>query len=232
MRAFVCTNRVSFVVRILLIAFITGNAVAEIVQYPDTVAALQHRYSDEIIALKKYSLYAQQAEKENYPNIAHLFRSLAASELVHARNFKKLLSELGHEAITPVTPDVHAASTKKNIREASTVEANEIDKEYPAILESIRSENHKEAIRIISYAWEAERQHRDLILKIKKASRRLFGFLAEHIEGIPTRYHVCQICGSTLTEQPPEQCPICGQSSSNYIEVPGFPGVPQEDDEF
>jgi rubrerythrin len=219
--------------RLLFIAFITGNAIAaETSQYPETVRALQQRYADEVIAHQKYGFYAQQAEKENYPNIAHLFRSLAASEAVHARNFKRLLSELGHEAITPEIPALPATTTKQNIREASSVEANEIDREYPAILESIRAEHHEAAIRNITYAWEAERQHRDLILKIKKASRKWFGLLAGHIEGEPTRYYVCQICGSTLTELPARQCPICGHAAANYSEVPGFPGSPEEEEEY
>jgi rubrerythrin len=234
MRRCIWKNSVSAVIaQVLLLAFITGNAIAaEITQYPATVKALQQRYADEVVAHQKYSMYAQQAEKEDYPNIAHLFRSLAASEAVHARNFKRLLTELGNEAITPETPEFHSTNTKQNIRDASSVEANEIDREYPAILESIKSENHEEAIQNITYAWEAERQHRDLILKIKKASRRFFGLLAGHIEGIPTRYHVCQICGSTLTELPPRQCPICGHSASSYTEVPGFPGVQEEEDEY
>jgi rubrerythrin len=234
MRICICKNSVSAVVaRTLLLAFITGNAIAaEITQYPAIVKALQQRYADEIIAHQKYSMYAQQAEKEDYSNIAHLFRSLAASEAVHARNFKRLILKLGHEPMVPTIPEFPVTTTKQNIRDASSVEANEIDREYPAILESIQSENHGEAIQNITYAWEAERQHRDLILKIKKASKRFFGLLAGHIEGIPARYHVCQICGSTLTELPPGQCPICGHTATRYTEVPGFPGYPEEEDEY
>jgi rubrerythrin len=217
---------------VMLVFVMDSTIAAETTRYPETVQALQQRYADEIIAHQKYGFYAQQAEKENYPNIAHLFRSLAASETVHAHNFRRLLSGLGHEAIPPEIPAFPATTTRQNIRHASTVEANEIDKEYPAILETIRPENHEAAIRNITYAWEAERQHRDLILKIRKVSRKWFGLLAGHIEGIPTRYYVCQICGSTLTELPAEQCPVCKHPASNYSEVPGFPGYPEEEDEY
>lgn len=222
-------DRVSAIVLLLLVC-IGGNTRAdEAVSYPETVKALQERYADEIIAHQKYGHYAQQAEKENYPYTAHLFRSLAASEAVHARNFKRILAELGHKAIAPEIPEFPVTKTKQNIRHASSVEANEIDRKYPAILEAIRSENHEEAIRNITYAWEAERQHRELILKIKKASESWFGLLVGHIEGEPTRYYVCQICGSTLTEPPAKQCPICGHAVSHYTEVPGFPGYPDEE---
>jgi hypothetical protein len=47
-------------------------------------------------------------------------------------------------------------------------------KVYPKILETIAAENHEQAILFITYAWKAEKQHRKLILKIKKASKRFF----------------------------------------------------------
>ena len=200
--------------------------------YPKTITALQNRYVDEVTAHQKYNAYAQRALKESYPNIAHLFRSLAASEAVHARNFKKLLLDLGVEVKLPEKLDYKVASTKANIRHATTVEANEIDRKYPAILESISSENHGYAIRFITYAWKAEKQHRELIHKIRKASKRFFGIVAERIEGEPTRYYVCQVCGSTLTELPAKICPICEHAASEYEEVPGYPGNAKPEDPF
>ncbi len=196
--------------------------------YAKTIAALQQRYMDEVTAHQKYNAYALRAEEEDYPNIAHLFRSLAASEGVHARNFRRLLSDLGIKAKLPEKPDINIATTKDNIWQATTVEADEIDNEYPKILESIVADNHKQAILFITYAWEAEKQHRDLMLKIKKASKRFFWILTGYIEGEPTRYYVCQICGSTLTELPDKHCPICKHPASDYKEVAGFPGYPED----
>ncbi len=215
---------------ILLLVAVSGICVAaeqpQQVSYAKTIAALQQRYIDEVTAHRTYIAYAQRAEEEKYPNIAHLFRGLAASEGVHARNFKKLLSDLGVKVKPIEKLELSIGTTKENIHHASTVETEEIDKEYPKILESIAVENHEQAILFITYAWKAEKQHLDLMLKIKKASRRFFGFLASYIEGEPTRYYVCQVCGSTLTGLPAEYCPISGHSASEYKEVPGFPGMP------
>lgn len=192
--------------------------------YPKTITSLQKRYVDEVTAHGKYNAYAKRALDENYPNIAHLFRGLAASEAVHARNFKMLLEDLGVEVEVPVKLNFEVQSTKKNIRDATTVEANEIDKEYPDILKSISSENHEDAISFITYAWKAESQHRDLIHKIRKASKRWFGMVAERIEDEPSRYYICQYCGSTLTELPLQSCPICDHAVSEYHEIPDYPG--------
>jgi len=196
--------------------------------YPVTIAALQERYVDEVRAHRTYGAYAAQAEAEGYPNIAHLFRALGASEAIHARNFRRLLEDLGAEPAAEEAPLPPVGKTRENIARATGVEADEIDNEYPAILDRIRPEGHAQAIEKITWAWEAERQHRDLILKIKKAAGSWFGLLASHIENEGRRYYVCQICGSTVTELPAAQCPICGHSSDSYEEVPGYPGKPEK----
>jgi len=202
--------------------------VSKPVDYPKTIAALQERYHDEVVAHARYGAYAKQAEAENYPAIAHLFRALAASEAIHARNFAKLLTDLGVQPQQQPLPAVAAAKTKVNIELATGVEADEIDQKYPAILERIRDENHQEAIKYITWAWKAEEQHRALIVKMHKASKKWFGLLKEHIEGNPSRYFVCQVCGSTLVELPKDRCPIGDHPATEYTEVPGYPGKPKQ----
>jgi len=192
-------------------------------QYPQTIQALQERYADEVIAHRKYAAYAKHADTEGYPAIAHLFRALAASEAVHARNFDRLLRALGARAKIP-SVDIQLSSTREHLKQAATVEAAEIDQEYPDILKRIKGESHEQAILFITYAWKAEQQHRDLILKIKKGASWFFGMLVSRIEDNPTRYYVCQICGSTVTELPGSQCPICDHPPEEYREVPQFRG--------
>lgn len=203
------------------------STAADQTEFPKTTEALEQRYIDEVMAHQQYGAYASRAEEEGYPNFAHLFRSLAASEAVHARNFKRLLTELGAKIPDSPVTEPEVGGTRDNIRRATTVEKDEIDNEYPGILESIADENHQEAIDNITYAWQAEKQHRELINKIQKAAKSWFSLLVERIEGKPSRYYVCQVCGSTLTELPGEQCPICEHEVSHYQEVPGFPGVPK-----
>ena len=201
----------------------SSNIIAEPGEYPNTIKALQTRYADEIHAHRKYGLYAQTAQEEGYPNVAHLFRSLAASEAIHGKNFKRILIELGQNPVPLPLTDIEISTTKQHLKHATTVEAEEIDNEYPNILESITSENHQDAIESIRYAWESEKQHRDLIVKIQEAVSSWFRVVISRIEGRAAHYHVCQVCGSTLTEVPEKFCPICNHALDNYIEVKGFP---------
>ena len=202
--------------------------------YPQTVEALKQRYLDEVQAHRKYSLYARKAADEDHPHIAHLFNALATSEAIHARNFQRLLRELGvgpGELPDTALTGFEVGSTKENLKHATAVETEEIDKEYPSILEAIKSENHEAAITNITRAWKAEQQHRGLMVKIQAGASTWFGMLATVIENKAKRYYVCQVCGSLVTTLPKEQCPICGHPHTEYQEVPGYPGRPEQEEQ-
>jgi rubrerythrin len=171
-------------------------------------------------AVYNYRAYAQRAIAEKYPNIAKLFATLAASETVHARNSKACLAELDGETQNIPQPQVvTVADTRKNLKFATAVELEEIDKKYPEFMEQIRPENHVPAIQFISYAWESEKQHRELLNKIKSGTDLFFGLLTKRIEGNPYQYFVCQNCGSTLSGIPASAYPICGGPSAAYKEI-------------
>lgn len=188
-------------------------------KYPKTVAVLEAAYNGEIKAFHTYMAYAEKANSENYQNIAKLFVSLATSESIHALNFRTLLSELGVEIKEIRSQSIEISSTKKNLKKATKVELQEIDTKYPQFIKKIEPEKCKAAIRNITYAWKSEQQHRDLIRKIQSGTGMLFGLLAKKIEEKPAQYFVCQNCGSTLTEIPKDNCPICKDSVSNYKKI-------------
>jgi rubrerythrin len=186
---------------------------------PETISVLQNAYRGEILAYRTYTAYAKKANSEDYPSIAQLFRALAASESIHARNFMKLLSELGAGMKESPKQEIEVSTTKKNLKHATQVELKEIDKSYPGFLERIKPEEHEASIQNIMYAWESEKQHRELIKQIQSGTGIFFGVLAKKIEGAPDHYFVCQQCGSTLVELPKDNCPICKGSVSQYKEL-------------
>ncbi|MBT8117330.1 MAG: rubrerythrin [Gammaproteobacteria bacterium] len=203
---------------VLLLA--PGATVCVAADFTATIQALQERYQDEVEAHASYGKFSNKALAEDYPNSAYLFKSLAASEAIHARNFKRILDSLGAGVPREQLQLRPVESTKSNIMHATGVEADEIDHQYPAILERIKPENHQEAIDNLTWAWEAEKQHRDLLGRMQDAAKKWFRFLIAHIEGEFVDYHVCQICGSTLVERPAGHCPVCGRPASHYQLIP------------
>jgi rubrerythrin len=178
------------------------------------------RYLDEVEAHLSYTAFSEKALADGYPNSAYLFKSLATSEGIHAQNFKRILDALGAEVPGEQPQPRPVETTRSNIMHATGVETDEIDKEYPAILARIKPENQQDAITNLTWAWEAEKQHRKLLGRMQDAARKWFKFLIAHIEGDFVDYHVCEICGSTLVERPAEHCPICNHPASHYRMVP------------
>lgn len=186
--------------------------------YPETISVMQVVLKGELLAHARYVAYAARARQESYPHIAALSLALAASEGIHARNFQAVLRSLG-QPVSAEVPTVPVADTRANLRSASTAELEEIDVRYPKYLSRIRPESCGAAIDALTHAWQAEKQHRDLITQLIQGSGLLFGVLARTIEGTPVDYFVCDNCGSTLPELPRDACPVCGGPVSRYSRV-------------
>lgn len=189
-------------------------------QYPETVSVLQELYGNEIRAGCRYQLYSDAAMKDGYRNIAHLFKALAVSEAVHARQFKRILASLGVQARAVDLSGIKASGTKKNLKHATEVELAEIDKEYPNYLRRIGPEGHEDAMKYVNYAWLSERQHRDLIKKIQSGTGMFFHMLVKYFYENDSLYYVNENCGSTVVALPAGQCPICHMPVDTYREVP------------
>jgi rubrerythrin len=141
---------------------------------------------------------------------------------VHARNFKGLITQLGGQT-NPAPTTIKRGTTKQNLIAALDDEIDSIDGLYPRTLERIQPEGNSEAKRLVKFAWESERQHRDLIQKIRRYSPMLFEQVAKAIDEKTGLYFVCQTCGSTLNKVPSPNCPVCASAPEQYHQVP-IPG--------
>jgi rubrerythrin len=189
-------------------------------KYPETAAVMQAALTGELLAHARYLAFAKKARDEKYPSLALFATSLAASEAVHARNFMKVLSDLGAVADSSI-PAFPVADTRSNLKYASTAEMDEIDTRYPQFIARLKAEAYAGAVDALDHAWQAEKQHRDMIAKLVAGTGLLFPLVVKTFEDSAFRYFVCQNCGSTLefAKLPKEHCPICGAAAGKYKEV-------------
>ncbi len=190
--------------------------------YPQTIAALTYAHQRETDAQRRYVAFAGKATQEGYKGIAYMFTAFAVSEGVHVRNFKTLIAQLGGQGSAGPTA-IAPGNTKENLIAAVDDEIDAIDSLYPRTLERVQPEGHGEASRLVKFAWESERQHRELIQKIRRYSPMLFERVAKEIDAKTGLYFVCQTCGSTLNRIPSPSCPVCGSAPEQYRQVP-IPG--------
>jgi len=189
-----------------------------ITNYRKTISVLQKLYRSEVTASKTYAAFSRKALDEKYYSVARLFSALSESESVHARNFKNILNDLGVEPKNFPKLNIKVGDTKKNLNWALKVELSEIDTNYPKTIKRIKSEGNKRALEDITYAWQAEMQHRDLITKMQSALWLFFGKIVDKLKEAH-EYHVCQRCGSTVFEVTKKPCVICGSPVSMYKQI-------------
>ncbi|WFO74756.1 rubrerythrin family protein [Desulfurococcaceae archaeon MEX13E-LK6-19] len=179
---------------------------------PMTVDALISAFGGESMAHMRYLVFAEIAEKEGFPNVARLFRAIAFSEQVHARNHYDKLRNLDTDAKVVAGAPFGPGNTSKNLAMAIRGEEFEVNEMYPVYIKIAEFQGEKQAEISFKWALEAEKIHAELFKKAK-----------EHVdkgEDIPLDGHiwVCPICGHTyIGKEPPERCPICGSPGEKYV---------------
>lgn len=155
----------------------------------ETENNLQEAFGGESKANRRYLFFAEKAEKEGYPQVAKLFRAVAEAETVHARNHFNAMDAIG--------------STKDNLLAASIGEHQEFTAMYPYFIEKAGEEKNERAKRTFNWANEVEKVHHGYFEAALAA-------VEESKQPADATYYVCQVCGNTVTGEPPEKCPVCG----------------------
>lgn len=161
----------------------------------NTEKNLKEAFAGESQANRKYLAFAKKADEDGFKQIAKLFRAAAEAETVHAHNH---LRELGG-----------IKSTKENLEEAINGESYEFQKMYPQMIKDAEAEGIKGALRSFKFANEVEKIHADLY---KNALQNLG-------KNPPVDYYVCQVCGNTVENEPPDECPVCGAKKKMFKKV-------------
>jgi rubrerythrin len=156
---------------------------------------LRDAFAGESQANRKYLAFAEKAEKEGYPQVAKLFRAAGAAETVHAHAHLRALGEIG--------------STEDNLKVAVAGETHEFKQMYPEMIKDAKEEGNKTAERSFVYANEVEQVH----AKLYQNALDNLGSLEE------VDYHVCSVCGMTVENEAPDNCPVCGAPASAFFKV-------------
>ena len=164
----------------------------------NTQENLQVAFAGESQANRRYLFFAEQAEKEGYPQIARLFRAVAEAETVHAHNHFKAMGGI--------------KSISDNLRAAISGEFYEFTKMYPSFIGQAKSENNEEAETSFSWANNVEKIHHSLYQKALNALEA-----GQQLKDEP--YFICQGCGCTVGSEAPGECPICGAPRSDFRRV-------------
>jgi rubrerythrin len=164
---------------------------------PTTQDNLKEAFAGESQANRKYVAYAQQAEKDGFPNVARLFRTAAEAETIHA---------MGHlSAMDGIR------STAENLQDAIDGETYEFTEMYPPMIDQAESDGHK-AKRMFNYASKAEAVHAELYKKALAAVK-------EGKDVTATEFYLCPVCGHIEIGKPTGPCPICSTKPEKFRQL-------------
>jgi rubrerythrin len=158
-----------------------------------TTENLQAAFAGESQANRKYLAFAKQAEKDGYPQIAKLFRAVAAAETVHAHNHFRILGGVG--------------TTEENLKAGIAGESYEIESMYPEFIAEAEAAGEKKALNSFKWAWEVEKEHVQIF-------QQVLTNMGADIAGLDI--WICPVCGSTHIGVRPEKCPVCGTPGERF----------------
>lgn len=147
-------------------------------------------------AVVRLLLFAEKAEEDGLPQIASLFRAVAAAERVHARRLFGLLEDA-------------VGDTQANLERAFRSEVGVAGVEYLKMLQEAEENGEEGAALVFSQARDVEKGHARLY---KKALDHL---MAQR----KTEYYVCTVCGFVADGKTPESCPVCGAPKFKFEKV-------------
>ena len=159
---------------------------------------LAEAFAGESQANRKYLAYGDAATKEGLPQVAKLFRAVAAAETIHAHAHLRALGGV--------------KKTAENLAAAISGEKHEFESMYPGFVAAAEAEGNRAATISMTNALAVEKVHYGLFQ----------GALAAVTTGadLPEAdIHVCDVCGHTVIGDVPDRCPVCGAGKARFSEI-------------
>jgi rubrerythrin len=151
-------------------------------------------YEGEAKAAVRLKIFAKEAEKEELPQIAKLFRVISFSEEIHGERALRMLREI-HD-------------TDANLKESLLSETHVAGVAYDNFIKLAGDLKDDTASTIFSNSRDVEDAHAKLY---DKAINHLIGERE-------TTYYVCKVCGYVSDGILPDVCPVCGAPKSEFVE--------------
>ncbi len=171
-------------------------------------------FAGESQARNRYDMFAKQAKKEGYVQIADLFVETALNEQQHAKRFFSFLEGRNVE-ITAVYPAGKVGSTAENLKAAAEGENEEWTDLYPAFAATAKEEGFMEIAAAFNTIAKVEKEHEERYLKLLSNVENGTVFKKEK-----TIRWKCIKCGY-VHEGPeaPGKCPACLHPQSYFSEM-------------
>ncbi|WMJ87854.1 rubrerythrin family protein [Anaerocolumna sp. MB42-C2] len=170
---------------------------------------LHSAYGGESMAHMRYLTWGAVAEKEGFPNIGKLFEAISFAERVHANNHFKEIGGATSDATVTAGAVFGMGKTVDNLQGAINGELHEVEQMYPVYLNAAEFQAEQGAKRSFHFALEAEKIHADLFAQAQNAAKEGKDMELKSV-------YICPVCGHTVLDGAPDNCPVCGAKKEMY----------------
>jgi rubrerythrin len=168
-------------------------------------------FAGESQARNRYTMFAKQADKDGYKQIAKLFLETADNERVHAGRFFSFL-EGGDVEITAMYPAGKVGTTLENLKAAAMGENEEWSDLYPEFARVAKEEGFPKVAVAFEMIAKAEVEHENRYLKLAENIEKEVVFKKEE-----TVRWKCDKCGYVHEgTEAPGVCPCCLHDQSHF----------------
>jgi len=170
---------------------------------------LINAFGGESQANMRYLHFANQADKENFKNVARLFRAISHAEFIHAGDHYRELKHLDGGFIANSMAAFGPGDTRKNLHLSIMGETFEIEEMYPCYIEVAKFQQEKRAQRSFEWSYGTEKKHKELFTKAYQAVDS-----SKDVDLGPVQ--VCELCGYTVEGEAPDKCPLCNAAKDKF----------------
>jgi rubrerythrin len=180
-----------------------------------TEQSLLKAFAGESQASQRYLLFAKQARKDGYEQIAAFFEETATEERRHATEFFKLL-EGGPVEITATYPAGRIGTTAENLLEAAEGEREEWNILYADFAQIAQEEGFPNIAAKFKLIGTVEKRHEGRYRKLLENVKQQEVFKRQEKK----KWH-CRECGYVHEgNSAPEKCPLCNHPQAFYEILP------------
>lgn len=177
--------------------------------HESTASNLRSAFGGESMAHMRYLVWADKAERDNFPNVARLFRAVSRAEQAHANNHFTAMAKQAGGFLVPAGGMFGHGRTDENLAGALAGELHEIEEMYPTYLAVAQYQKEKQAERSMTWALQAEKVHAELYERALQSVKT-----GRDVE--LGAVQVCTICGHTVEGGAPDTCPLCGAKKEKF----------------
>lgn len=170
---------------------------------------LHAAYGGESMAHMRYLIWGQMAEKEGFPKTGKLFEAISYAERIHATNHFREIGGSTADASVTSGGGFGVGKTVDNLQGAINGELHEVEQMYPVYLNTAKLQEETGAQRSFHYALEAEKIHAGLFKQAQNLAKEGKDMELESV-------YICPICGHTILDGAPDNCPVCGAKKEMY----------------